>query len=84
VSRLNAKTRSKKKASAPDFYQVDAGIVSAAKTQTFPSGHPPHPMPPVFSSFRERVPMAVASLPNPFRRAPRAGGCAWVRYPRAA
>lgn len=84
VSQHTAKTRSKKTTSAPDFYKVDQGTVSAAKTTPPISRHLRRTRQQVFSCYRDRVPPTALSLPNPFRRVWRAGGCARVRYPRAA
>ena len=84
VSQHTAKTRSKKNTSAPDFYKVDQGSVSAAKTTPPISRHLRRTRQQVFSCYRDRVPPTAWSLPNPCRRAGRAGGCARVRYPRAA
>ena len=84
MSQHTTKTRSKQKTSAPDFYKVDAGTVSAAKTQDLQIRHLRRSGPQVFSYHRDRETPIAPSLPNPFQRASRAGGCARVRYPRAA
>jgi hypothetical protein len=74
VSQDTAKTRSTKQTSAPDFYKVDEGIVSAAKTRPPLSRHLRRTGPQVFSYHRDRVHPIALSPPNPFRRAWRAGG----------
>lgn len=84
MSHSTAKTRSKHKTSAPDFYKVDAGTVSAAKPNDLQIRHLRRSGPQVFLYSRDRESLIALSLPNPYRRAWRAGGRARVRYPRAA
>jgi len=84
VSQHTAKTRGKQQTSAPDFYKVDSGTVSAAKANDLPIRHLRRSGPQVFLHSRDCDSPIALSPTDPSRCAWRAGGRARVRYPRAA